>query len=160
MTLYYWIVDEFLHHVPELAEEYGYQRISAQESDPLIPDEYKQISADLEARYPSAIREPPGEPGLTLLFEDQLVPLIVELGRAQQEGRVSAIFHWIEDLAKHPSFDVRNLVASGVCESLITTHASVLPAIVRFMGPQTKALCVMQFDQYIIPPQLQALLRS
>ena len=160
MTLYYWMIDEFLQHVPELAEEYGYQRTYAQESDPLLPDDFKQFSADLQARYPSAINEPPGEPGLTLLFEDQLVPLIVELGRAHQEKRLSAIFQWLEDLAKHPSFDVRNVITVDVCEPLITTHASKLAAIVRYMGPHTKALCVMQFDDYIIPTHLQELLRS
>ncbi len=85
-------------------------------------------------------------PGVTIVFEDLLVPLILALScDAEGSFQLTEIMNWLEEASADS--DVANAIAVTVCESLITTHVSKIEAIYPYMGKRVRDMCIMQFSE-------------
>jgi|GEM_PF-2119071 len=151
------IIPELLSNVPELEEAY-IKMLDEEKStaETLGKEDIRQLEqlAQLHNISGFDIRKP----GVTIVFEQLLVRYIVDLSRdVRLHERLKLIIEWIETLANHPEFAVRNLIAVSVCEPLITTYEDTLGYFVPFMGEKTKALCTMQFEQYLISDETKKL---
>jgi hypothetical protein len=134
-----------VEYIPEIKDEY----------ETHIQHTFDVVSEHSEDLY--ALERFKGKPkseirlGSTLVFEDLVVPVIVQLSQQRtiaSQDRLKEIFLWIEQLACSDNFKIRNAVASGICTSLITTNGRFLAGIINFMGEKTKDLCTMQFSAY------------
>ncbi len=150
------IVAELLSVVPELKTPYlklaAEEKKSKQKLTKEDLEELEQI-ADVHNLPKSNL----DEPGEYLVFEDLLVAYMLRLAEEKEFKRLSDILSWLEKLASHHEFDVRNLIAIAVCEPLITTYQSKLQSIVPFMGQKTKALCTMQFERFRVRDETKRL---
>lgn len=153
------VIPELLSAVPELAPTYQQMHQEAQESAQRLSqkdiDELEQI-----AQMHGLPKRNLSKPVETIVFEQLLVGFMVELAEnstPSHHRRLSEIMEWVESLARHPEFAVRNLIACSVCEPLITTYQLNLHQFVPLMGEKTKALCTMQFEMYRIDDKIKQL---
>jgi hypothetical protein len=97
-------------------------------------------------------------PGMTIVFENLLVPHLVELSKQNSSKQLSNAMDWIEQLAINEHFEVRNLVAGSVCVPLLTTHSGSFNDILPFTGKETIALCKMVSTGYRLSEDVRKLL--
>jgi hypothetical protein len=82
-----------------------------------------------------------GEPGLNLVFENVLLPFVIRLASdIENSQRLIEVLEVIEELASSEKFYISNLVTTGFCEPLITTHQARASSIIPFMGSVTRKL--------------------
>lgn len=150
------IIPDLLLSVPELELPYQKMVNEEEQSAPQLSqqdiEELNQIS-----RLHNLPKRDLNKPGVTIVFEQLLVDLMLRMASRGEYERLKEIIDWIEELAAHPEFAVRNLVAISICEPLITTHEDSLSHFVPLMGKKTKALCTMQFEQYLISDKTKRL---
>ncbi|MFN8444519.1 MAG: hypothetical protein U0175_27290 [Caldilineaceae bacterium] len=142
------LVDELLLVVPELVAGYKNMEVESQNAKQYwSKKDYEDL--DSIAKMHGLPKSDYGKPGVTIVFEDLLVRFMLEIAEDKgQAQRLKPIMQWIEHLANHEEFAVRNLIAVSVCEPLITTHQDKLHLFVPLMGEKTKSLCTMQFEMY------------
>lgn len=103
----------------------------------------------------------PYKPGITIVFEDLLVPFIAALSSdITRSDRLADVMNWIEQLANSEIPEVRNLVAVGVCEALITNEDKHLQKIQPYMGKKTRGLCRSLFPLYHVSENTAKLLED
>jgi hypothetical protein len=87
----------------------------------------------LKARYGSE------EPGVTVVFEDVLKPLLVSLARSGGKAALNRAFGFVERLANDPDSQARDLVAYAVDDLCLDQDAwrKARP----FMGRRTGRIC-------------------
>lgn len=153
------VIPGLLSAVPELAPAYlqlqKEEQESAQRLSPKDIDELDQIT-----KMHGLPKRDYNQPGVTIVFEQLLVRFMLELTEKctpLHRHRLKEIMDWVEELAGHAEFAVRNLIAGSVCEPLITTHEANLRYFVPLMGEKTKALCTMQFEMYRINDETKRL---
>jgi len=151
------IIPELLSNVPELEKAYM-ERLEEEKSDAetLSMEDIRQLEQISQIHNLGDFDV--FKPGVTIVFEQLLAKFIIELSQdSQLHKRLESIMKWIETLAEHQEFAVRNLIAVSVCEPFITKYEVHLERIVPLMGDQTKALCTMQFKQFQISAKTKAL---
>ena len=151
------LVLELLKSVPEVTSEYERMKAESEEAKQFWKEEdYAEL--DKITAMHGLPKTDYSKPGVTIVFEDLLLRFMLELIEDKKQlFRLKAIMDWIEQLANHQEFAVRNLIAGSICEPLITTHESTLPHFVPLMGEKTKALCTMQFEIYRVSAETKKL---
>ena len=136
-----------LDFVPEIRDEYALMKKRSLDAGALWD---VQDYRDMGAAYTTGKSfEELHSPGVTIVFEDLLVPLILALScDAEGSFRLTEIMNWLEEASTNS--DVANAIAVTVCESLITTHVSEIEAIYPYMGKRVRDMCIMQFSEYHI----------
>lgn len=142
------LIDELLLTVPELTIGYRNMEIESQKAKHYwSKEDYEDLDqiVEMHGLPKSDFRKP----GVTIVFEDLLVRFMLEIADDRKQAKkLKSIMQWLEHLANHEEFAVRNLIAVSVCEPLITTHEDKVHLFVPLMGPKTKGLCTMQFEMY------------
>lgn len=151
------IIPKLLANVPEIAQAYSEllqnEKMNAEKLSTEDISELNQI-----AEMHNLPKHDMNKPGVTIVFEQLLVKFILELKQDKKSAnRLKEIMDWIEKLANHPEFAVRNLVAVSICEPFITVHESSLSYLVPLMGEKTKELCSMQFELFWVSDETKRL---
>jgi len=142
------LVQELLRVAPELQSEYNKMLKEAKGAGKSWTREELDVMEQLREKH-QLPKLDYTKPGPTLVFEQLLVPFLLDLIRDKQHvQQLTRIMNWVEQLASSEIFAIRNHVAVSICEPLITNHQSSLEQIVPFMGVNTKKLCIMQFEIY------------
>lgn len=96
----------------------------------------------------------------TIVFEDLLLPYIVNLAVTGEDlKKLSTVMSWIEELAKSSNFKISNLVASCVCEGLVTKYESNLASLMPYIGTKSKLLCKNHFSRFMVTEETQRMFR-
>lgn len=133
------LLPELFLIVPEIESEYNHMK---KQSEKVIhPPEYIQKMSDLRQSLGMPSWHDYSSPGMTIVFENLLVPQIVALAEDAQSHRLEEIFIWIETLANSEYFAVRNLVGLCVCIPLMTSRNKTFPNIFPYMGNETIEKC-------------------
>ncbi len=142
--VYNQIIPTLLEVVPEIKEQYvGLGEYNLSDKDIEVMDRIRKIH-DLPYSDRKAL-------GATIVFETILVPFIISLlNDLQKKRRLSEITKWIETLANHEDFWIRNLIATSICEPLLTTYEDKLPKMFDYLGIKTKKMCKKQLNDYIL----------
>jgi hypothetical protein len=157
MTSQQLVIAELLKLLPALRS--GYAAMSLEFAEGLTDEDVASIQEiqqmhNLEGNDPKAV-------GSTIVFENLLMPHIAALADAGDFSEVSRIMNWIETLSRSEVFNISNLVAVTICESLITSFSDkLLPQVYPYMGEKTKSLCIMQFPAYKISDEVKKLFSS
>ena len=150
------ILPLLLKHVPEL--RHGFEAMKEEYASLTEADLYDVRQVEKQhGLSPLSLHSP----GSYQVFELLLTEYIVFLAKEQDtRKRLQEVMAWIEELANSSLFPVRNLLALTVCEALLTTHQAQVKSIYPYMGSQTRALCLQQFDSFHISPEIQELFRQ
>ncbi len=141
------IIPALMEFVPEIRDGYALMKEEYVSGGSLWDaQDYEEMSYSYA---PDKFLEEQHTPGVTIVLEHLLVPLIIALSHdARGSARLTEIMKWLEKASNNA--DVDNAVAISICEPLITTYQSKIEAIYPYMGKKVREMCIMQFPEYKI----------
>lgn len=151
------LLSDLLEHVPELRS--GYIQIKAEMAGIQFSEKDYQELEQLSEIYGFPMHEE-RLPGMTIVFEDLLIPQLVEFIEQGNYHRLEAVMKWIERLSASEHFAVRNLVAVTICESFLSSYNKCFQTIFLYMGDKTKTICKMATEGLIIKDEIKQILKN
>lgn len=152
--------------MPELADECQTEIVTFIEKcqreikEPLSPADIEYLRG-LQASNPEQCRDEINPPLTYIVFEDSLRPFLIELLHdPSRHFRLREILDWLEELLGDDDEKVRNLVAIGICEALISNEADDFPALFPFLGTQMRQSCRDFLPYFRVSEEIRHLLSS
>lgn len=144
------LITDLITIVPEIENDILYMQDSFKKRSTLLDLEDKQqLDSIQQKRKLHSVRT--DQVGIDIIMEDILIPYIMNTITENKNTRqIKQVMDWIEGIAHSDLFEIRNAVATSICEPLITSFQSDLPYVYPYLGDKTRSLCKMQFSEYNI----------
>ena len=142
------ILDELVEILPELKEDYDKSKKEEKNSLDNLAAEDIQLLHKIQAdnNLPETDME---SPSAIMFLEFVATPYILRMvSDSSRSKQFSLLMNWLETKAGHSDFWVRNTIANGFCENIMTSNRKYFKDVFGYMGPNLKHICKMMLDQY------------
>lgn len=83
--------------------------------------------------------------GATIVFDNLLVPMIINLLRDANHARLQELFDWLEILASSKDFNIRyGLLKVTLCEAFLSNHSTFFSQIYPFIETRPNLLSLFK----------------
>ena len=154
------ILDELVEIIPELKSNYEEAKAEAISSYRNLSPEDKQEIENI-CRIHNLPETDEEAPGAWIFLEMKASPYILQIASDPARSKqFLTVMNWLEAKAGDSNFWVRNEIAIGFCEGLMTNDREHFATIFRCMGPNLKQICKNMLEQYHVTKEMLDLLNQ